>query len=377
MAYRDFSRGPHWGLPILSRSMATAHCPSVVSNNSNGHVCCVQFLITCNIPFSALIMVAIAVDRYLSICLPLVSALTPRRAWLVTAVLGVFAAAIGICVALMYSVRHYVPPDGANNRKQISSNQSTSIRTYSSTVAERRQYLVSVSPDNEVIATASPQPVMVEVDRGVCYPAYEVFSADFMWYFQKVYNGLFLVCFITVVVLYVLIYRSVLLRRSRRQRQRNMSMSFITTYSQRPRTQARLSCQSFVAVVPDAEGVELQQIGAGGQETAVTLATTTADAAVIQAMRDRKRNRVANLKTAAMLFVVTVVFVVTFLPAFLMTVKVIPYNMIVFYMYFANNVANPIIYSFMNHNFRSKLKSTICRSNSVRQLRTNAASAAE
>ena len=327
---------------------------------------CVQFLITCNIPFSAMIMVAIAVDRYLSICRPLVSALTALRAWLVTAVLGVFAAAIGICVALMYSVRHY--------RKRTSSNQSTSIATYSSTVAERRQNVVSVSAGNEIVATT---PVMVEVDPGVCYPEEEVFSADFMWYFQKVYNGLFLVCFITVVVLYVLIYQSVLVRRNRRQRQRNMSMSFITSYSQRPRATARASCQSFVAVVQETEGVELQQMGNGGQEMAVTVASTTAEAAVIQAVRDRKRNRVANLKTAAMLFVVTVVFVVTFLPAFLMTVKVIPYNMIVFYMYFANNVANPIIYSFMNHNFRSKLKSTICRTNSVRQLRPNAASAAE
>lgn len=49
------------------------------------------------------------------------------------------------------------------------------------------------------------------------------------------------------------------------------------------------------------------------------------------------------------------------LPAFLMTVDLLPYRMIVFYMYFANNVANPIIYSFMNHNFRAHLKHLICR----------------
>jgi len=56
----------------------------------------------------------------------------------------------------------------------------------------------------------------------------------------------------------------------------------------------------------------------------------------------------ANLKTAVMLFVVTVVFVITFLPAFLMALRLIPYHIIVFYFYFANNVANPVIYSFMN-----------------------------
>ena len=39
-----------------------------------------QFLITSNIPFSALIMVAIAIDRYLCICHPFLNALNLTRA---------------------------------------------------------------------------------------------------------------------------------------------------------------------------------------------------------------------------------------------------------------------------------------------------------
>lgn len=273
-----------------------------------------------------------------------------------TAVLGVFAAAIGVCVALMYSVQHYVPLDD-DDRQQLFSNLSTPTVT----VSGRSQCLVSMSTDDEIVATTgcppvSPQSVMVEVDRGVCYPTDELFSTDFIWYFQKVYNGLFLVCFITVVVLYVLIYRSVLLRRSRRQQQRNRSVSLITSYSQRPR---RLTSQAVVTVAEEYEAAELQPLGVENQEASMGVASTTAHVAILQAARDRKRNRVANIKTAAMLFVVTVVFVVTFLPAFLMTVQLIPYSMIVFYMYFANNVANPIIYSFMNHNFRGQLKRMI------------------
>lgn len=56
-----------------------------------------------------------------------------------------------------------------------------------------------------------------------------------------------------------------------------------------------------------------------------------------------------------MLFVVTVVFVVTFMPALAMTVGLIGTNFIIFYLYFVNNAANPIIYSFMNQNFRKQL----------------------
>jgi len=333
----------------------SVHCHCAVSNNSSMCIC-VQFLITCNIPFSAMIMVAIAVDRYLSICQPLFSALTPLRAWLVTVVLAVFAAAIGVCVALMYSVRHYAPlPD---DRKQFSSNQST----VSTTIAGCLQ----TSPDHDEVTTAgctttSPQSAVVEVDRGMCYPAEETFSTDFIWYFQKAYNSLYLACFIAVVVLYILIYRSVLTRRSRRQRQKNRSVSLITTYSQRPRPSTRPKANSVISFAEETNAAELQELALGCQDTITALASTTAEAVALQAVRDRKRNRVANLKTAAMLFVVTVVFVVTFLPAFLMTVQFIPYNMIIFYMYFANNVANPIIYSFMNHNFRGQLKRMICR----------------
>ena len=61
-----------------------------------------------------------------------------------------------------------------------------------------------------------------------------------------------------------------------------------------------------------------------------------------------------------MLFVVTVVFVITFLPAFLMVLKLIPYNIIVFYFYFANNVANPFIYSFMNQVRSTYSRATQC-----------------
>ena len=69
----------------------------------------------------------------------------------------------------------------------------------------------------------------------------------------------------------------------------------------------------------------------------------------------------ANLRTAVMLFVVTVVFVITFLPAFLMALRLVPYNIVVFYFYFANNVANPFIYSFMNqvHSRRTRTPAAV------------------
>ena len=63
-----------------------------------------QFLITSNIPFSALIMTAIAVDRYFCICHPFARLLTLRRARVVVVVLAAFASLLGIIGALTHSV---------------------------------------------------------------------------------------------------------------------------------------------------------------------------------------------------------------------------------------------------------------------------------
>ena len=47
----------------------------------------------------------------------------------------------------------------------------------------------------------------------------------------------------------------------------------------------------------------------------------------------REKTRLANIKTAGILFIVTIVFIIAFLPSWLMAVRAISPNMIVFYMY--------------------------------------------
>lgn len=282
-----------------------------------------------------MIMVAIGVDRYLSICQPMLGALTSRRAWIVSSVLGLFAAMIGLCVALMYKCQlsfTNIRQRAADNilRRAVCTEIKLrfalmySVRHYK-LVALQSNCTSTTVPDNEVdVLTTSAASVLVQVDHGVCYPTHEVFSLDFIWYFQKVYNGLFLACFISVVVLYVLIYRSVLRRRSRHQRQKHRSMSLIATSSHRQRASsaARRTTGSIMSVVDEPRTAELHVIATGNERSVMTSSagaaaamSTSGDDAMLQSARDRKRNRVANVKTAAMLFVVTVVFVVTFLPA--------------------------------------------------------------
>jgi cholecystokinin A receptor/hypocretin (orexin) receptor 2 len=76
----------------------------------------------------------------------------------------------------------------------------------------------------------------------------------------------------------------------------------------------------------------------------------------------RNKLRLANIKTAGILFVVTIVFILAFLPAWLMSIRVIDANIIVYYLYFSYNIANPVIYAFFNVTFRKDIKNALnCR----------------
>ncbi|VDD81311.1 unnamed protein product [Mesocestoides corti] len=70
-------------------------------------------------------------------------------------------------------------------------------------------------------------------------------------------------------------------------------------------------------------------------------------------LRGLKGNAVLqNMKTAGMLFVVALVYIIALIPAMLMAIGVIDIYLPIFYMYYVNNAINPIIYCFMNPNFR-------------------------
>ncbi len=67
-------------------------------------------------------------------------------------------------------------------------------------------------------------------------------------------------------------------------------------------------------------------------------------------------NLVANIKTALILFVVSLIMAVVYTPALLTSLGFIDYNSIHWNIIYINNASNPIVYSFMNSNFRKCLK---------------------
>ena len=326
-----------------------------------------QFLITSNIPFSALVMVAIAIDRYLCICHPFLHALNIARAKVMVGFLAVFSICVGIIVALIHGVTTYEPVEIDQLVESIDNNTHyySTEHQISSFPNTSQMFVMDLELSNSTQANILQTETSRQHNKsshfeylytGQCGPTTALLGETFQWYYQKIYTAMFLVCLIIVIVLYILIYKSVLERRTKRMKQKSKALPLINTATQNNTAEETLITNTN----GDGSHVETTVIAAsnGSMQTKESQRMLKESKSKNSKRKSTKKDksRMANLKTAAMLFVVTVVFVVTFLPAFLMANEYIPTNAIIFYMYFANNVANPVIYSFMNKNFRDDLR---------------------
>ncbi|XP_029643655.1 uncharacterized protein LOC115218041 [Octopus sinensis] len=337
------------------------------------------FLITFNVPLSSFVMVAIAFDRYFCICHSLRNIMNRRKAKIIIIVLIVFAACLGTITSLMHAVYTLKENRGAYfNDSSFPADcfidNSTEPYTIVCKGYYEYDYEINASPDEHGLQTTSQQSLRNAFSSimnttkniitftntgtdttfyytGFCQPSEILLSRRFRYIYQKIYAFLFLADFCIVLVLYVLIYRFLVTRRIRRHKSRSLRRltSFNANEEEADTTETR-----FLADMPRPSPVVV------AAAAAVAAASSSSSSIRRVAMRHkvppRERLLMANVRTAAMLFVVTVVFIVVFLPAWLTAMQLLPANKIIFNSYFLYNVVNPFIYAFMNPMFKKELQ---------------------
>ena len=70
----------------------------------------------------------------------------------------------------------------------------------------------------------------------------------------------------------------------------------------------------------------------------------------------RKQPYRAHVKTAAVFFLVTITFLASYVPTFLMIVRLVPVHPVLYYTYLIHATTNPLLYSAANKNFRNRAK---------------------
>lgn len=298
-----------------------------------------MFLITCNVPFSTFVMVAIAFDRYFCICHPFLHAITIPRAKIIVFIMGVLACLLGIITSLCHGIFQL---DDTAASLNVTESGPALISTISSfDTINSKNNTVKYDVTTTFMGNVTDMYEEEGVVPGMCIPNTIILKKSFIDVYQKIYAGLYLISFLIVLVLYGLIYRSIHIRRALKAKRKRSSL-----FPAAPNEYSAVDTQMTILN----NGNDVDGKDEHGQK------------------RFRKKSLglkdkvfYANIRTAAMLFIVTIVFLIAFLPAWLMAHELVTYNMIVFYMYFIYNVANPIIYAFMNNSFRDDLQNIFKR----------------
>ena len=171
-------------------------------------------------------------DSYLCICHPFARLLTLDRAKLLIGLLALVAASLGACVAMFFGV--YEPrrvSDGGAAAPNTTT--TTTLPPSSSVVGALATSLDDDFTGGTTAAAAAAAPADSGfVNTGECHENDLVLSHGFQWYYQKLYTFMYPACLLAVVVLYVMIYRSVLRRRYRRQREKRKTLALVRTAQQ-------------------------------------------------------------------------------------------------------------------------------------------------
>ena len=329
-----------------------------------------QFMKTTTIPFSAFVMVAIALDRYLCIVYPFKHIMTIKRAKLVVMMLVSLAFVIGIICSLMIGTYQTVTENPTNCVAIIphASNRSELITT--------KMPVVYFNEDEDNKTAHSTQMIGDIIHTGICQRNTLIFDKHFFDIYQRVYSSLFGVCAVMVIVLYGLTYRSVLAHRNKRLNISNKCCSILSRHAEEETMVDHAEHttlhneQSPITNGKDGESIRMVDTYRDRAGTANSSGTDPGQtqhsspkpendvhakpAGVSRAKL--KRLRVANIKTALMLSIVAFIYILAFTPAWMMALHVLHMNVIVYYLYFTYNVANPVIYAFLNNNFRTQLQ---------------------
>ncbi|KAK4471217.1 hypothetical protein MN116_004558 [Schistosoma mekongi] len=274
------------------------------------------FLNICNIMFSSLLIIAIALERYLTICHPLRRILTMKRAKYLTLCLAIFCIIYGILGALHHSL------DVTQNEPFIKQ----------------------------------------------CCDTQEIFNATYLQLLtydilQKGNTASFILSILSVIILYSLIL-SVVIKTHRVNHfpaiKQNASYTTTTTTTTDNNNNSRLVNHTKIlnnnnqTITISSINLNNNNVNDKNIEHRKSIGNKLKMNLSIKSIKESTLWR--ELRSASVLFVVAVVYIIVFTPALLTANKLVQFNLLAYNTYYLNNMSNPLIYCFMSNAFRKKLK---------------------
>ena len=201
-----------------------------------------MFLITFNVPFSAFIMVAIAIDRFFCICYPFLHALNLCRARVIVLCLLVLACLFGLITALLHGI---IPPMEMvqSGNSSVNTSGALNLTTHKDIEKDNKEIINKINnltylTNTTTCATdktckddfrsnkteSEPIGMAYEDMIGLCAPTNDIIDVRFAEVYQKIYSSFYLLSFILVLILYALIYRSIWKHRAKKRKRKRSSL---------------------------------------------------------------------------------------------------------------------------------------------------------
>ena len=301
-----------------------------------------HFLLTTTMPFSAFIMVAIAFDRYFCICHPLRHIMNKHRAGVIVFCLSMLALVTGVLTCLHYGVEDLLLDDQSSDACDHNITESDLMKI-----------------QNYGLPSEGNQTFNCQTAVSYCVRKRDVLFPSSTKIFEQIYSSFYAICVVVVIVLYIIIYKFILSKRTRRLRTESFQCCSLTRSPLCDAENTEIICMSSdVTQVQSPNNCHEKETACQTQQRSSLLnkehTTFNAELSAISRQRE-ERIRINNIKTAFMLSVVAFVFILAFLPAWLMKLELVPPNLYVFYLHFIYNLANPFIYAFMNPEFQQRM----------------------
>lgn len=250
-------------------------------------------LFVTNTTFSSLLISAVALDRYLFICHSLKRYLTLLRAKILVSALALFSLAVGMGAGSVVGVR--LPPASLN----------------------------ATADDVDFICEE------IEYTQGITE-----YQRIFSVVTKRVNHACYLVCIIVVFVLYSFVFFAIVSTQSR-------NAKIATQMQEQPQQQQQQERAN-------SNG----DIIAGKPSTRSSRPSRQRVMILSAKIVQRTQFTLQNLRSAIMLFVIAMVYILTFVPALIFANGWAPHNLVLLYLYYLNSAANPCIYAAFTPSFR-------------------------
>ncbi|OAF71242.1 hypothetical protein A3Q56_00990 [Intoshia linei] len=254
-----------------------------------------QFVVTSYIPYSIFLTVAIAVERFITICFPFHRrTMTLFRAKIVCLLCFIMSISLSLVVVLMYGTyKKMIGFSQQFNTSQLNVTQVKSFHISGFNVTKIKGMQLSGLSMGQFqflnlsrLNTYQLKSLNISVNTyytGICQPTFIHFSQKFMTIYQTVYSNIFLVCLLLVLILYIFLFRKIVKQRNKAKKLKS-GYQIINKKLENKKIDNKLinsitKCGSRLKPYRKKKDIYLQQ--------------------------SKINSLIANLKTAIMLFVVT------------------------------------------------------------------------